>query len=507
MKFVIVEDEIVIREGIRRLLPKLDAENVIVGEAENGAEGYELICREDPDVIITDIRMPVMDGLAMLEKLYAQNCRAKAIILSAYSEFEYARSAIHLGVNEYILKPLSMTDFSEAIDRVKKAIEKENGNKRSFIGDAKQLLKNSISGEQELTEEVAVCIENEFGILPNKPLAVLVSYFETWDRRSCDDFIRKIKMIMAEKPEISYCIIEDEKTKEMKVLIYGYKDGRAIKRWIQGYFLGRNKCEDGVAVGWVEAENLYGLRDSYEHLEQYLEWNILLGDKILISYPEILNVQTAVCVYPLDIENQMKVAVCTNDYDKIEKSVQQFHGYFQNRKVYEPKKIKECYVRFFWMVINLSKEMGNLNFEDLEQRVLLEKIGHTKTLLGLKTVIEELVGRLQKQEGEIENLNVKRTVAMIHEFYRTGITLDEIALKMGITPEYLGTQFHKEMGVNFSAYVKMLRINKAKELLLGTQLKLYEIAEMVGYSDAKYFSRVFKAETGQLPADYRRKRK
>lgn len=111
MKFVIVEDEIRIREGILRLLPKLDKENEIVGEAENGLEGLEIIRKEKPDVIITDIRMPLMDGLDMLEKLHEEGCDAKAIVLSAYSEFEYARQAIRLGVTEYLLKPIVIGDF------------------------------------------------------------------------------------------------------------------------------------------------------------------------------------------------------------------------------------------------------------------------------------------------------------------------------------------------------------------------------------------------------------
>ena len=98
MKFLIVEDEIRIREGIRRLLPKLDAENEIAAEAENGEQGLALIQRVQPDVIITDVRMPVMDGLSMLEEAYREGCAAKAIVLSAYSEFEYARSALRLGV-------------------------------------------------------------------------------------------------------------------------------------------------------------------------------------------------------------------------------------------------------------------------------------------------------------------------------------------------------------------------------------------------------------------------
>ena len=96
---------------------------------------------------------------------------------------------------------------------------------------------------------------------------------------------------------------------------------------------------------------------------------------------------------------------------------------------------------------------------------------------------------------------------MIHEFYGDGITLDEIAHKLGITPEYLSTQFRKETGDTFSNYIRDFRIKKSKELLLGTQLKLHQISAQIGYSDPKYFSQVFKKAVGQLPADYRKTRK
>ena len=507
MRFVIVEDEIRIREGIRRLLPKLDKENQIVGEAENGEKGLEIIRRETPDIIITDVRMPVMDGLQMLETLYGEGCQAKAIVLSAYSEFEYARTAMRMGVTEYLLKPIVLGDFSEAIARIKAELKNSRRKKPEKIGGLDQVMKNILGGELVIDREVSDYLQKEFHIPQQMPLALLVVYFEEWTEKKKAEFIWKIRNILREKTQIDFCLQEDERKKEIRLFLYHYQKKDNVKRWIQSHFLGRGEGLSGIAMGWVETESICSLKTDYEELEHYLEWSIPMGDEIIISLPEIKSVQTSLCVYPLELENQMKLAVCTNDSVRIEKSVENFRRYFQNQKIYEPQNVKECYVRFFWAMLSFLKETGNFNEEGFEERELLEQITKTRTRKGLKKAANALLDRIGKQKNAIENLTVKRAVAMIHEYYRSGVTLEEIAQKLGITPEYLGTQFHQEMGVNFSAYMKEFRIEKAKELLLGTQLKLYEIAEMVGYSDSKYFSKVFKAQTGQLPAEYRRTHK
>lgn len=507
MKFLIVEDEIRIREGIRRLLPKLDAENEIAAEAENGEQGLALIQRVQPDVIITDVRMPVMDGLSMLEEAYREGCAAKAIVLSAYSEFEYARSALRLGVKEYLLKPINLTDFSEAIQRVKQEIERDRKNSPEKIGGLDHMIRNILSGDIKTEDEVLDYLKDRFGIEKTSPIALLVTYFEEWTEKKRADFLRKIKMILSERPGVLYCIQQDEKQREIRLLLYNYKEGDNMKRWIQGHFLRENGKLRGAAMGWTEVEDIRLLRENYEAVEQYLEWTIPMGDDVIISYPDILNIQTELCVYPLDIEEQMKAAVCSGDEEKTIKSLKRFQRYFQDQKVYSPQNIKECYVRFFWSMIHFLKEAGSMSSEDVDQRELLDRITRAKTRQGLEEAVAKLLSERKSSDEEISNLNVRRAVAMIHEFYRTGITLDEIAARLGITPEYLGTQFHQEMGINFSAYIRKFRIEKAKKLLLGTDMKLYEVAEQAGYTDAKYFSRVFKAETGMLPAEYRKTHK
>ena len=104
----------------------------------------------------------------------------------------------------------------------------------------------------------------------------------------------------------------------------------------------------------------------------------------------------------------------------------------------------------------------------------------------------------------MSHLTVRKAIALIREYYKDGITLDEISRRLRVTPEYLGTLFHREVGTSFSTYIRNVRMDKARELLCGTQLKLYEIAEKTGYSDPKYFSKVFREVTGLTPAEYRK---
>lgn len=145
------------------------------------------------------------------------------------------------------------------------------------------------------------------------------------------------------------------------------------------------------------------------------------------------------------------------------------------------------------------------SLKTVEQQELLEEIMSSITYDELEGILEGILERIPREQKKEDSYLIQRTKSLIHEFYQQGITLDEIAHQLKITPEYLGMQFHKETGCNFSSYMKNYRIKKAKELLLGSRMKLYEIAASVGYADPKYFSRVFKEVTGELPAEYRKR--
>ncbi len=507
MKILIVEDEIRIREGLSRLIKKLRPEYEIVGEAENGEEGIRIAREAHPDVIITDIKMPVMDGLEMLTLLCREENKMKAIVLSAYSEFEYARRAIRLGVKEYLLKPLVVGDVSEALRRVEDEICQEKSMTEETYGSLEQIFAGILWGGLDADKAMQERLAVHFSIPEGTVYSGICVYLGERYEKEKQKAKKELEHLISERGGAQYVILEADREKMLLLLVYQERDSQGLERWVQYWLLQDRGREVKGAVGFIAELALEALKDGLETLLSYMDWNISLGDDVMISYPKITRLQTNPCIYPLDIEKRMKLALCSAQREKVRKSLDDFHEYFYTGIVYAPREIKECYVRFLWALINTGKEVGILNYEDLEQQRLLERIMGAKTSEELRAVGKFLEQNLSDGEEEATHLTIKRAQSLIQEFYQSGITLEEIASKLNITPEYLGTKFHREMGMTFGAYMKNFRVTKAKELLIGTTLKQYEIASKVGYSDPKYFSKVFKEATGQLPADYRKAHK
>lgn len=507
MRAVVVEDEILIREGLCRLIYKMFPDILIEGVAGNGQEGLACIKEYQPDLVITDIKMPVMDGLAMLGKVQEAGLFPKVIVLTAYSEFEYAKQAVKLGVCDYIIKPVVVQEFVQTIRKVQNLCEQEQKRTPETMGSLEHIVSGLLYGVSAMDEKMQDFLYKRYGIGGQTPLIELLIYlgdgFEAEREKKRQEMCR-----ILEQKEIRYCLVEMEYDKMILALIYGYSSRQEIERWYQNQILfqRRDERERHISYGMVEVTGAKAVREGYHMLIPYMDWNIVLGDDVLISYPKIADVQTEICIYPVDLENQMKTAVCAGEAERICEITNRFQAYFMNGKIYLPKEIKESYVRFQWAILNIAKEVGCIDYQQVDQKKLLDSIMGAKTGEELHRSFDGLFAHMNTlgKGTEAVSLAVKKAQSIIHEFYADGITLSEIADRLNLTQEYLGSQFHKEVGENFSAYIRNYRLSKAKELLIGTQLKQYEIAEKVGYADAKYFARVFKECVGMSPAEYRK---
>ena len=507
MKVVVVEDEIRIREGLCKLINKIFPELEIVGSAENGQEGLACIEKFNPALVITDIRMPVMDGLDMLTRVQEKGLFPKVIVLTAYSEFSYAQQAVRLGVKDYLIKPIVVQEFVQVIKRIQQLCEQEEKRTPDVMGNLENVVSGIIHGTSVINDQMKDFLACKYNIPKDTKMLELLIYmgelFEEKHKRKCEE----IRILLEQEKKVPFCMVDLEYDKSILVLIYGYGNRQEFERWYQNRILlqKRDENEKKISYGMTEIAGIDEIRDGYQKLLPYMDWTIVLGDDVLISYPKTTKVQTEVCVYPVDLENQLKVAICTGEKDKIIKVVDKFEKYFENGKVFSPKAIKESYVRFLWAFINIAKEVRIIDYVKIDQRKILDQIMTAKTKYELNNCCVGLLNMIiEEKETEVINLAVKKAQSMIHEFYADGITLGEIADRLNMTQEYLGSQFHKEVGESFSVYIRNYRLSKAKELLIGTQLKQYEVAERVGYTDAKYFARVFKENTGLSPAEYRK---
>lgn len=505
ISILIVEDEIRIREGIEKLIGKFGPEYQVIGVASDGREGLTLAEALQPELIITDIRMPYMDGLEMLSAVYGGGMKPEAIVLSAYSEFEYARTALKLGVTEYLLKPIAINDLQQALEHVRERLDARRKLKPAQIGTLEQTLRDLIEGSLAITPDVCDYLESNYKIKENQEFALLCIYLGIGFNNARDRVIGDFKQTLSSYEGLSFNIIESELRQSLIVVLYHYSDARNLERWVQYQMLSR---QDGkVSVGWVEANGIRNLKPAFDELYPYMDWNISFDKDILLSYPKITRVRTDSCIYPIELEARMKAEICAYNSEGINAVMKEFHKNLRTGKIYLPKEIKDSYVRFFWVIIDIAREIGCMNEADLDRQHLLGMVMGAKTRDELADAAQFLLGSLnvdRQGAAETTHLTVRKAIAMVREFYQAGITLDEISEKLGITPEYLGTLFHKEMGVSFSTYIRNFRIDKAKELICGTSMKLYEISEKVGYSDPKYFGKVFKETTGMLPTEYRR---
>jgi two-component system response regulator YesN len=509
MRIVIVEDEPRIREGLARLIRKVDAGYEIVGEAENGLEGLRIIDERRPDLVITDVRMPDLDGLEMLRRLEESSVKVKALILSAFSEFSYACEAISLGVGEYLLKPVNVGDLTRSLKKIESELAAEELPKRREEGLSLEGALYSIAlGGVAVDEELRVFLERNCNVDTRGYFALAAIYLGAWYGSGRQRIMKCAQALLAERSDFGHRILESPRNGRLILVAFNIDDAESTRAWFEGRFAARIKAsgQGEPCVAWGCFRGLDGLRDASQRVDACLDWGIVLGSGAMIVWPDVERTPVALFSYPIQIESAVRSALCSLDHARYESGIIEFLGYLRNGRVYSPKDIKNSLVRFYWSVLGTAREIAYESYAALAQQEILERITFAVTwgeLEGAAMTLLELIPRDAESSPGSVSL-VHRAENVVRQFYSQGISLGEVAQKVGVTTEYLSAQFHRESGMTFSVFMRAFRVRKAKELLLGTDLMLHSVGEQVGYRDSKYFCRVFKEVTGQSPSEYRR---
>lgn len=502
MNIVIVEDEAPIREGLQKVITKISSRYAVLGTASNGTDGLKLILETKPDLIIMDIRMSEMDGLTMLEKVRAHGLDCKAVILSAFSDFSYAQQAINLGIESYLLKPLRVPELTAMLENVEKKISAEKNKHLNM----ETLFMQGLTGQLEITESLKKELVKRFNLYLDQPAYLFVSYLGEDYEQYQDQIKNAMQEMRVQAADVFYChIMKIAGHREVLALNYGIKNPKQLRRDIEHHVIPNLlKIAPTQIFAWKEVPNLEKIHLFMSQLEEKLDWNLNFGSGVLLTVDKIGGLKTVPVIYPKDLENRAKQALINRQAVNFRECVAEFCKRLQ-KKLHRPKDIKEAGIRFCTAILSVAQKYG-YQVELLNQSIMQSIIKATtwhEISDGMNEFFENILA-CRQETLKTQNLLIQRAMEVIREEYQNGLTLEELADKLYVSDEYLSAQFKKETGKTFTETIRKIRLEKVKDLLIHSNLKLNQIAYMVGISDPKYMSKIFREEYGVLPAEYRK---
>lgn len=502
MKILIVEDESRIREGMAKLISSY-TEYEVVGQARNGREGLELIKLYHPDLVITDIRMPEVDGLQMIQQIQAEKINIRTVILSGYSEFEYAKQAINLGVKDYLLKPIGVEDVTKLLQRMAEEINYEINSEKVTC---ESLLRDIILESSVINESIYRDLMGIGHLSEEMNYNLFVGYTGSVEYKYKEQFEERMKTIAhrCEKDRVYY--FYSDVIKQIVCLIGTYGTSFEWKSYFEKRFIEPYKEKEKQVV-WsvIQFESISQLHVAYVEAREALNYGLSFKNDQLITQELIKGSCFQNEGYPTDVEEALRASIWRNDKEKIYQNGEAFKLHMR-RHHYGPFEIRNSYIQLMTYLSHNIQKIDVHLFQQIEGTYAVKKISEAYTKYEIEKVFDEVLSlilcRKEKKE-DITNYTILRAINYIKEHYRDNITLEEVARKLDITPEYLSTLFNREVEINFTTFLKRFRLSQAKRLLKGTSLKIYEVAQQVGYSDSKYFMRVFKEEQGVSPKEFR----
>ncbi|MDD3251458.1 MAG: response regulator [Lachnospiraceae bacterium] len=524
-KLVLVDDKKDIVQGIAAAVDwaSMEVETVCF---YNGRDARDYLLEEQADMVISDIRMPFLSGLELAREVLAKYPQIRFILLTGYDEFSYARDAIRLGIVEYLSKPVKIEEIKELVCREKaRAAElKQHAFSQKDIqlryNRSLPLVKSRwihkfLKGDEEFDRETVEAKLLEFGVDLDAEhlLAVLMEV----DRGQETDELMQYAMenigkeiLFAEHPCETFCM---ENGRVLFLISYPAAVNKSFIYYqlyqplmkIQSAFCEYFRMTISIGIGDV-IEGVEGVRESCRQAAAALDYKFYLGNSKIISPMDIPRGQDGQkSEYPHAAEQELLSGIREHSQD-VEARLE---AYFQALRTFQgiaPARLQEIMMEVLLQICNLCSNEVEFHMVDV-----LEEFRHQKTLDDMQqwllNFIRSMTGPSEEEGNSDLQRNILKVKLYMDEHYTENITLKKMADYVYLSPSYLSFSFKEILGVNFNEYLGRLRIEKAKELLGSTNYRVYEVCSMVGYSDKKYFTDLFRRYTGMLPKEWARKEK
>lgn len=528
IRLLIADDEDDTRLGIRSLIPWEANDITICAEARNGKEALERIEQTNPDIILVDIRMPLVDGLSVVETLYNRGSTVKSIILSGYDDFAYAQKALKFGASEYLLKPCTPKNILETVLNIKAQIESER-EKAARTERLMQQYRDSLPLLKEryliqLIEHTDMDISN---ITPNftnyqiaispRDISVAVIRVDNIAEFRREMTSTEIELLLLAIIELLAASIGSKLHHEIirfsgdLVLIVNAASDAQKSSFSKALTFVKNAVADrlentlsiGVSAWGYDASQIHV---AYTHALDALEYQYFTGSNAIVSYDEIREYAIHKTFYPLDAERILLNSIASGQSEGIADQLDEFMIVLKvsnaSSDQYKKASLALVFSVYHWCIENNvdTDQIFGADLSVLDDIAAIDKISSLRTqLLGILESSAQKFARIRNVNSYMEMI-----LKSIEEKYADDISLESIASEVFITPGYVSILFKQVLGINFVDYLQKVRSKRACELLADVRLKIYDISCKVGYKDEKYFSQVFRKNIGMTPTQYRK---
>ncbi|MDQ8736203.1 response regulator [Paenibacillus sp. LHD-38] len=528
---LIVDDEDIIRRGLTATIKKHGMDKFeVIGMGHNGSEGLELIKRFNPDIVLSDIKMPIMSGLDMFEQSKKLGISPKVIFLSGFDEFEYVKKAMNLEAENYLLKPISPTDLMSALQAVAKQISDENILKRQIYENMPVMKQSFIHNllTKPPIEDKNILDDIGFYNLQISEGSFLVLIFKV------DDYNNKDYLDTIMDNELckfaAYNISTELLSNEYKTVTY-YSDNDEFVIIINStavedvdvskvYDIGYDICEKvekllkttvTIGVGRFY-QSFSGISKSYYDAVNAIEFKHILGKNRIITIEDInLFGRTENADHELNsYKDRLILEIKLREKERAVNTLREIQDLLLGDKSVSLSKIRIIAIELLVMVI---KEMSNWSNDHTKSfqnslHTVAEKINSLNTIYDifntLSVILNDIFSVLNKESNNPQKMMVEQAVSFIAENYSSeSLSLRDVARHVHISSSYLSTIFKQEIDENFIDYLTRIRMENAKLLLRNESWKAYEVASKVGYSNPQYFSLCFKKYTGHSPLQFK----
>ncbi len=512
LNLITIDDERYFHQGLDKLIDWGELDIKRTGEAYNGEAGYELIVKNRPDIIMTDIRMPVIDGLELIEKVSEiEDYNPEWIILSGYDNFSFAKKAMQFGVKYYLLKPVDENELKEILLSINRKLTSRNR-----FGDTdpveKRLAISAIIRRVVSFPSNTRAIEKAAKILKiNGSLNYIQIVLDNDVTADVENLIREsLKELKADAASELITIFSRQMygfilTENDRLFNDPLKLCRKLHRMCQENL----NCRVFIAAGSL-VPSLENLHESYISAQNALNQILFNSQSTVLSASEMTNSESVpdfgaakeIMFFP-----ELISGIEQNNVEEINCNLDRIFNRIISRKM-NPSDIK---IWITCLVIDISRIILELDGKLDDEIRKFHQLSISDRFISSAEYRDKILKFCITSALKIEKLrklNKTGIIMVIMDYikanYYRQISLKDLGERFSLNPVYLGQLFRNSLGISYKRYLLETKINEAKKLLSRTDLKVFEVAKSVGYSDSDYFSEQFAKITGKTPGSYRK---